>query len=349
MERSPATDVTAGFAIVFIVLVVCKFAQAVIEPFVFALFIIEIVWPMQKGLQPKLGKAAALTLTVAATSAVALALFSVIAWGGRAVADWVVQNLDRIQDTLTSSTSWLEEHDIFVFALIADHFNPASIIRIVHALAVRVNTILAFAIIVLIYVILGLRETEAFQSRIESLKNQDASRRLLAGGKRIGEKFRTYIFVRTIASIATGLAIWGFVRFMGIELAGALGVLAFALNYLPYIGSFIVTVLPPIFAYVQFGSVETSVLVLLGIMFIQFVIGSYLEPVFSGSALSISPPLVLLAVVLWTFMWGALGAFLGVPLAIAALTLCEQFPSTRWIADLLSAGPPESVPTIQTS
>jgi predicted PurR-regulated permease PerM len=71
---------------------------------------------------------------------------------------------------------------------------------------------------------------------------------------------------------------------------------------------------------------------------IQFIIGSYLEPVFSGSALSISPPIVLFSIVLWTFLWGALGAFLGVPLSIAALTICEQFPSTRWVAEILSGG-----------
>ena len=114
--------------------------------------------------------------------------------------------------------------------------------------------------------------------------------------------------------------------------------LAFALNYLPYIGSFIVSGLLPLFAVVQFGSVETALTVLLGVLFIQAVIGSYLEPLFSGSALSISPPLVLFSVILWTYLWGALGAFLGVPLAIAALTLFEGFPSTLWIADILSGG-----------
>jgi hypothetical protein len=43
--------------------------------------------------------------------------------------------------------------------------------------------------------------------------------------------------------------------------------------------------------------------------------------------------------VFWTFMWGALGAFLGVPIAITALTMCEQFPSTRWISAILAAEP----------
>ena len=56
----------------------------------------------------------------------------------------------------------------------------------------------------------------------------------------------------------------------------------------------------------------------------------------SGSALAISPSVVTFAVVLWTFLWGVPGAFIGVPLAIAFLTLCAQFPSTEWIATMFS-------------
>jgi predicted PurR-regulated permease PerM len=63
-------------------------------------------------------------------------------------------------------------------------------------------------------------------------------------------------------------------------------------------------------------------------------VGSYLEPRFVGSALSISPFLVLFSVFFWAFLWGIPGAFIGVPIVIAGLTLCEQDRSTRWIADL---------------
>jgi AI-2 transport protein TqsA len=345
MENSRITRVTSVVVILFIVLICCKFGQAVLEPVVFAVFIIAIAWPLQKSMQARVGKAIALSVTVALTAAAILALFALIAWGGREVVEWARQNLDRIQETVMTSTSWLEEHDIFVLTLIAEQFNTASVIRLLHIVAVRVNTILAFAVIVLVYVILGLAETEAVRARIASLENRETSRRLLEGGRKIGEKFRTYIFVRTIASIATGLAVWGFVQFMELEMAGAWGVLTFALNYLPYIGSLIVTALLPLFAFVQFGSIETPLVVFFGVLAIQFIIGSYLEPVFSGSALSISPPIVLFSIVLWTFLWGALGAFLGVPLSIATLTILEQFPSTRWMAEILSGRRPVASPS----
>jgi len=67
---------------------------------------------------------------------------------------------------------------------------------------------------------------------------------------------------------------------------------------------------------------------------IQFVIGSYIEPRISGNMLSISPSLVLFATLLWTFLWGLFGTFIGVPIAIAVLSFCSQHPSSRWISEL---------------
>ena len=162
---------------------------------------------------------------------------------------------------------------------------------------------------------------------------------MLTAGARMGEKFQKYMLFEPSLAL-TGFAVWLFVRLMGLELSSAWGVLSFALNYLPYIGPLVVTVLPALIAFVQTGSPETALFVLLGLLLIQFTIGSYLEPLISGSALAISPTVVIFSVLLWTFLWGALGAFLGVPVAIATLTVCEQFPSTRWIADILSGDPP---------
>jgi AI-2 transport protein TqsA len=45
---------------------------------------------------------------------------------------------------------------------------------------------------------------------------------------------------------------------------------------------------------------------------------------------------VLFAVFFWTLLWGIPGAFIGVPLTIALLTIAEQHASSRSIATLLS-------------
>ena len=63
-------------------------------------------------------------------------------------------------------------------------------------------------------------------------------------------------------------------------------------------------------------------------------VGSYLEPRIAGSALSISQFVVLFAVFFWTSLWGIAGTFIGVPIVIANPTICKQYQSGRWIADL---------------
>ena len=331
------TAVAAHLVLIFALF--CNLGQAVVEPVVLGFFLIEVSWPLYRFLKERIGKWIATIVTIGLTIVCVLALFSVIVWGGSQVATWLGDNFERIQATLINSTVWLEEHDIYILATLADHFNAASLIAFFRAVALRLNTMAAFAALVFLYAMMGLAETEAVQANIARLKDESLARQLLAAGRGIGEKFRSYLFVRTIASIATGLAIWGFVVFMRLDLAGAWGVLAFALNFLPYIGSILVTVLLPLFALVQADLPATAVYVFIGVSIIQFVIGSLLEPIFSGSALSISPPVVVFSVVLWTFLWGALGAFLGVPITIAMLTLLEQFPSARWLSDLLSGGP----------
>ena len=329
-------SIMAGLIIAFVVLAASSLAQVVFEPVIFAIFIIALIWPLQKALASRTPKALALLITIVITLAVVIALTSMVVWGAGEIADWIRQNLVKIGTTFRNSTKWLEDHDIFVMSHVTENFDAAWLVGFLRAVASRINVLVGFSLLVFIFLIMGLVETEDFQNHIAKMQDQETSRRLLTASQSIGRKFRKYMIVRTIASIATGVAVAGFALLMGLELAAAWEILAFALNYLPYIGALIVTVLPTFFALVQFNSWQTAMFVFVVLAVIQFAIGSYLEPLISGSALAISPSVVTFAVVLWTFLWGLPGAFIGVPLAIAFLTLCAQFPSTQWIATMFS-------------
>jgi AI-2 transport protein TqsA len=128
----------------------------------------------------------------------------------------------------------------------------------------------------------------------------------------------------------------------GLQFAAEWGVIAFALNYIPFIGPFVATMLPTVFAMAQFVSWQETALVFISLNIIQFAIGSYVEPRVSGNVLSISPFVVLFSVFLWTFLWGLYGAFIGVPVTIALRTFCAQHPSGRWLAELMG-GPNAAV------
>jgi predicted PurR-regulated permease PerM len=43
-------------------------------------------------------------------------------------------------------------------------------------------------------------------------------------------------------------------------------------------------------------------------------------------------------VFLWSMLWGLTGAFIGVPVLVAILTVCRQLPSMRWLTLMLAGG-----------
>lgn len=312
------------------------FARSIFAPVAFSLFVIAIVWPLQRALETRVPRLLALVATLVVTLLVVTVLGYLIVWAFGTVGRWLIDNALRLQALYMQWTDWLEEHGILFTSFLVENFNAGWLIRAVQEVGGRLQGFVTFVVITFVFTALGLLEVEIARKNIETLSNKEGARAILQASTQVADKFQRYMLVRTAMSVLTGLVVWAFVLVAGLELATAWGVIAFVLNYIPFIGPLVATVFPTLFALLQFGSWQLAVIVFVGLNVIQFLIGSYLEPRIAGAALSLSPFLVLFAVFFWAFLWGIPGAFIGVPIVIAALELCEQRESTRWIAALLS-------------
>jgi AI-2 transport protein TqsA len=335
------TGLVAGVSLLWAISV----ASAVFAPIALALFIISIVWPLQDWLQSRMPKLLALAICVLVTVSIVLAFTSLVMWGFGRVGRWLMNDAGRLQSMYDQTVSRLESHGLSVTGLWADHFNAAWLVRAVQQVAGRVNTAVSFWLIALVYVILGLLEVDDMRRKISRLNNRDAARMLIDGSAATAVKFRKYILVRTQMSALTGLLVWLFAWFSGLQFSAEWGVIAFVLNYIPVIGPFIATMFPTLFAITQYETWQAVLGVFICLNIIQVVVGSYVEPRVSGNALSISPVVVLFSIFFWTFMWGLFGAFIGVPITIAVLTFCAQQPSCRWVAHLL--GGPAQIESVR--
>jgi predicted PurR-regulated permease PerM len=298
-----------------------------------------LLWPLQKRLQAAMPRLLALAASVLVLVAAFVAFVALIAWGFGRVARGVIANIGRFQALYDRTALWLEEQGIAVASLWADHFNVGWLLGLMQKLTSQVNTTLSFWVVVLIYVILGLLEVDGTARKIEALPNRTAVRVLSGGSAQTAARIRRYMAVRTLMSVLTGALVWMFAVAFGLPLAREWGVIAFALNYIPFIGPFIATLFPTLLAMVEFESWKAVLAIFVGLNVIQSVVGSYVEPRLSGTALSMSPFVVLFSIFLWTFLWGLSGTFIGVPITVAVLTFCAQHPDTRWLASLL--GSPE--------
>ena len=332
---TPALRVALWILSVLAVFVVLYRASSVLSPLALALFTIAIVWPIQQRLQSVMPTILALAITVIATATVCFGVASLAVWAFSRVGHFAVADAARYQTLYARLIDWLDDHGISVAGLWAEHFNVTWLLGAAQRVTERVNSTLAFWLIALTYLILGLLEVDDFRRKIQSLDNRELAHVLLEGSAATARKFRTYMLVRTEMSAATGLAVGLFAWMTGLRSAVEWGVIAFVLNYIPFVGPFIATLFPTLLAMTQFHSWQAVLGMFIGLNIIQFVIGSYAEPRVAGSILSISPTLVLFSIFLWTFLWGFFGTFIGVPITLAILTYCEQHPSSRWVADLL--------------
>ena len=105
---------------------------------------------------------------------------------------------------------------------------------------------------------------------------------------------------------------------------------------MPTIGSVLAVVPPVAYAFVQFDNLARP-LAALGVLTVaQLFLGNYVDPRIEGRLLSLSPLVVLLAIVFWAWMWGAPGSLLGVPIVVAVTVVARHFDSTRWIWAILT-------------
>lgn len=154
---------------------------------------------------------------------------------------------------------------------------------------------------------------------------------------RIRTSMERYLWVQTVMSlIITGLT-YATLRIIGLENALFWSFLIFFLNYIPTIGSMAAVVLTTAVALVQFPTLGPVVAVFAGVGAWQFIIGNFVQPRMTGESLNLSAVVVLLALAIWGLVWGIVGAFLAAPMTVMIMIVLAQFPSTRWIAILLSA------------
>ena len=336
--------ITVGIIAAVLLAAAAAQASTVFAPLALAIFIVAIVWPLQHRLQARMPKLLALAITMVVTVAVCLAFASLVIWGFSRVGRSLVADAARYQALYDTMVTWLDGHGVSVAGLWAEHFNVAWLLRATQHIAGRVNTTLSFWLIALVYVVLGLLEVDDIRRKVEAFDNHEAARVLHAGSTATAEKFRKYLLVRTQMSVMTGVLVGFFAWIVGLPFAIEWGVIAFALNYIPFIGPFIATLFPTLLAMTQFDSWQAVLGVFVCLNIIQFVIGSYIEPRVSGNILSISPSVVLFTIFFWTFLWGLFGTFIGVPIALAILSFCGQHPSSRWLADLLGGPKPAKSP-----
>jgi len=154
--------------------------------------------------------------------------------------------------------------------------------------------------------------------------------------KKIDKSIGSYLLLKSLVSILTGVLSYLALLFIGVEAALFWAFLIFLLNYIPTIGSLIGTLFPATFAMLQYGELFPFFAVLGAVGLIQVIVGNIIEPKIMGDSLNISALVVIMTLSFWGLIWGVIGMILSVPITVIIIIICAEFPKTRFIAIMLS-------------
>ncbi|MEZ5107096.1 MAG: AI-2E family transporter [Draconibacterium sp.] len=241
------------------------------------------------------------------------------------------ENVNKITSAINS------RFDIDLGNMISDAAKDFQFTKILAGLFSAITGIFGDAFTVILYLIFIMLEEPVFPKKIRAMYPNDEKYKhvnQLIG--KIDHSIGSYIALKTLVSLLTGLLSYFALLFIGIDAPVFWAFLIFILNFIPTIGSLIATMFPVIFALLQFGDFTQGILVLTIVGAIQLVIGNFVEPRLMGNTLNISPLVVLLTLAIWGVMWGITGMLLSVPITVIIIIIMNEFPSARPIAILLT-------------
>ena len=206
--------------------------------------------------------------------------------------------------------------------------------------AVRVLSFLGTTLLILILTVFMLSEARMFGRRVNAILEARGPNldRILAATADI----QRYLAMKTVVSLATGLLAGFLCWAAGLDFYILWGILAFALNFIPVLGSIIAGVPPFILAYLVDGG-PSAVAVGVGYISINIFLGNFLEPMLMGRRFGLSTLVVIISVLFWGFVWGPVGMFLAVPLTMVLKVILDNSGELRWISVAITK---EKRPTI---
>ena len=185
--------------------------------------------------------------------------------------------------------------------------------------------------IVIVVVIFMLLKREDLRDRfIRLVGSSDIHRTTEAiedAGRRVGQYLLMQLIVNVTYAIPIGLGLW----LIGVPNAPLWAMMALVLRFVPFIGPVISSIFPLALAVAVDPGWSMLLWTVALFAVVELVSNNVIEPWLYGSRTGLSPLAIILAAVLWTWLWGPLGLLLSTPLTVCLVVLGRHVPRFEFL------------------
>ncbi|MFN2327547.1 MAG: AI-2E family transporter [Chromatocurvus sp.] len=144
-----------------------------------------------------------------------------------------------------------------------------------------------------------------------------------------------YILTVSVINAGLGLVVAAALWVLGVEDALFWGAVVGMLNFAPYVGPLIGVILLSLAGVVQYGLALSALLPALVYFSINMFEAQFVTPVILGRRMRLNPLIIIVWLVIWGWLWGAVGVLLAVPMLVCLKIAAKQTSVMNHWVDLI--------------
>ncbi|HEY0969716.1 MAG TPA: AI-2E family transporter [Gemmatimonadales bacterium] len=145
----------------------------------------------------------------------------------------------------------------------------------------------------------------------------------------------TYLLTATAINAGEAAVVTGAMHLLGMPNPLLWGALVLLLEFIPYIGAAIITIVLALAALTTYDTVSQALLVPAVFILINLIQGNLVSPFLHADRLTLNPVAVFVGLTFWWWIWGIPGAFLAVPMLAVLKIVCDHVPPLATVGEFL--------------
>jgi len=313
-------------------------AQAIIVPFVFAVIIAIVLYPVVIFLEKRKANRILAIITSLLLTIIVIASFAfLMLWQVNRFTDsWpsLVEKFDLlIKEAIAWASQYFDIQPEKIYEWIAaekSNLIENNLNQVGRTLSTMGNGLVAlFVIPVYVFLLLYYKPLILeFIRRLFGAENKAKVNKIVSQIKTVIQSYLVGLIIETIIIAILNTSV---LLILGIQYAVLLGILGALLNLIPYIGGLVAVAMPMIIALATKDSAWYALYVMGLYYVIQLIDNNYIVPVIVSSKVKINALFSIIVVFAGNALWGVAGMFLSIPLlAIAKLIFDFIEPMKPW-------------------
>jgi predicted PurR-regulated permease PerM len=195
---------------------------------------------------------------------------------------------------------------------------------------------LGTAALVLILLIFMLLQREELRNRIIRLIGQGRISATARAMDDAGARVSKYLLMQLVVNATYGIAVAIGLHFIGVPNAILWGALAAVLRFIPYLGPWIAAAFPILLSLASSPGWMIPLMTLTLFIVLELISNNVMEPWLYGSSTGVTPIALIVAALIWTWLWGPVGLVLATPLTVCLVVMGRHIPKLAFLGILLS-------------